>query len=399
MSLRYRAARWNQRRPPPAVDERLAPAGATPLQNVMPSGITTRAYYLRAEPFEGCFLAYHFGHDEDPAETGAVELIQRAHGGGCDVLVLTMPLMHGNPRPVVETEFGPVRFTDHAAFALLPETGEFRPLRNFLETAALGLNFAHQERGSFDLVAMAGLSGGGWTTTIYAALDPRIHVSFPVAGSLPLALRGEQAYIGDWEQTLPSLYRLASYLDFYALATYPKRHQVQMLNRHDSCCMRGSEAATQFEPKVARAAESWGGSFRLSIDDEITHHGIAPRHVDEILATMTRMGGPTFPARVDHCRDGAVAATLRAPFTSGGGVAFTAMVKSLPPGDTAASPWNSPLVLCEDGRALGPSHAVHDDIRQTGRGRFSHWHDMLYFSTSDNSDPNGNGRTYTLVQP
>jgi hypothetical protein len=155
--------------------------------------------------------------------------------------------------------------------------------------------------------------------------------------------------------------------------------------------MRSSEAATQFEPKVARAAESWGGSFRLSIDDEITHHGMAPRHVDEILATMMRMGGRTFLARVDLCRDGAVAATLRAP--------FTAMVKSLAPGDTAASPWNSPLVLCEDGCALGPSHAVHDDIRQTGRGRFSHWHDMLNFSTSDNSDPNGNGRTYTLVQP
>lgn len=31
-----------------------------------------------------------------------------------------------------------------------------------------------------------GKSGGGWTTTVSAALDPRIRVSFPIAGSIPL---------------------------------------------------------------------------------------------------------------------------------------------------------------------------------------------------------------------
>jgi hypothetical protein len=32
---------------------------------------------------------------------------------------------------------------------------------------------------------MFGLSGGGWSTTIAAALDPRITLSVPVAGSVP----------------------------------------------------------------------------------------------------------------------------------------------------------------------------------------------------------------------
>ena len=36
---------------------------------------------------------------------------------------------------------------------------------------------------------MAGLSGGGWTTTLYAAIDPSIRYSFPVAGTIPLYLR------------------------------------------------------------------------------------------------------------------------------------------------------------------------------------------------------------------
>src|SRR5262245_55159209 len=52
--------------------------------------------------------------------------------------------------------------------------------------------------------------------------------------------------------------------------------------------------------------------------------------------------------------------------------------------------------LTEDGRPLGPGGALHEDIRQMGQGRYSHWGGALYFSTSDNSDPNTNGRKYIL---
>jgi hypothetical protein len=34
-------------------------------------------------------------------------------------------------------------------------------------------------------IVMMGLSGGGWTTTLAAALDPRIDLSIPIAGSIP----------------------------------------------------------------------------------------------------------------------------------------------------------------------------------------------------------------------
>jgi hypothetical protein len=59
----------------------------------------------------------------------------------------------------------------------------------------------------------------------------------------------------------------------------------------------------------------------------------------------------------------------------------------------------SPLRLLEDGVALGPAHSQHVAIRQQGGGLFSHWANgnYLLFSTSDNSDPNQNGRTYTLT--
>lgn len=57
----------------------------------------------------------------------------------------------------------------------------------------------------------------------------------------------------------------------------------------------------------------------------------------------------------------------------------------------------SKLVLYEDGKALGPAHSIHDEIRQKGQGRFSHWGKSVYFSTSDNSDPSTNGRKYFIA--
>ena len=58
---------------------------------------------------------------------------------------------------------------------------------------------------------MIGLSGGGWTTTLYAAIDPRVRLSFPVAGTLPDYLRlGRPGDKGDWEQFYPDLYKVAN---------------------------------------------------------------------------------------------------------------------------------------------------------------------------------------------
>jgi hypothetical protein len=74
----------------------------------------------------------------------------------------------------------------------------------------------------------------------------------------------------------------------------------------------------------------------------------------------------------------------------------------LPPGldapsDAMATPAASPLALFEDATPLGPRHAVHADIEELGGGRYSHWEGGLRFSTSDGSDPNGNGRTYSVT--
>lgn len=66
--------------------------------------------------------------------------------------------------------------------------------------------------------------------------------------------------------------------------------------------------------------------------------------------------------------------------------------------DNSDAPRRSTLVLLEDGQRLGPPHSAHGEVQQRGEGRFSHWsadrHAALIFSTSDNSDPRVNARSY-----
>lgn len=71
-------------------------------------------------------------------------------------------------------------------------------------------------------------------------------------------------------------------------------------------------------------------------------------------------------------------------------------------GDTADDPRRSPVELYENGKRLGPAHASPDDISELGSGRFVHLRKngaTLYFSASDNTDPNTNGRAYWVVKP
>lgn len=88
---------------------------------------------------------------------------------------------------------------------------------------------------------------------------------------------------------------------------------------------------------------------------------------------------------------------LRGPFHHVGGHCWSVEVPHLAAlADDANDPNRSTLALFENGRLLMQNHALHAEIARVGEGRHSHWGPSLYFSTSDNSDPNGNGRTYSI---
>jgi hypothetical protein len=81
-------------------------------------------------------------------------------------------------------------------------------------------------------------------------------------------------------------------------------------------------------------------------------------------------------------------------------IAFVAAAPALDDlSDFVAERARSPFLLYENKTLLGPAHSLHVDIVKDGRGRFSHWKDIgIVFSSSDNTDPNTNGRRYWVVR-
>jgi len=97
-------------------------------------------------------------------------------------------------------------------------------LASYREPSSLPVNFYvayYQSQRSGHLVhsPINCIPGGGWTTTLYAAIDPTIRCSFPVAGSIPLYLRTKGS-VGDREQFEPSFYSIAGYPDLYVLGAH-----------------------------------------------------------------------------------------------------------------------------------------------------------------------------------
>jgi hypothetical protein len=93
---------------------------------------------------------------------------------------------------------------------------------------------------------------------------------------------------------------------------------------------------------------------------------------------------------------------LRPPFAKfGSSFAYVSPAPALESlSDTPAAPKRSTYLVCEGRYVLGPAHTAHAEIDARGNGAFSHWNNIGFvFSTSDNSNPNTNQRSYRAVLP
>lgn len=216
---------------PSAEREIPAPLGAAAALELIPG----RSFFITPQTANGRLAIWHVGHGQDVFREG-LEPISAMLEAGFHVIGMDMP-----PEP-------------HA------DVTELRP---FLEPVALSLNYAESK--GFATALMAGLSGGGWTTTVYAALDPRITTSIPIAGSLPSGLP-----IGsrDSEQDLPGL--AIDYLDLYLMASADGRQQIQVLNSDDPCCFKGVYART-YSRHARELARELDGTFDVLVVDSATH--------------------------------------------------------------------------------------------------------------------------------
>jgi hypothetical protein len=161
-----------------------------------------------------------------------------------------------------------------------------RPLRYFVEPVVAAVNTL-QELYAYRHIYMAGLSGGGWTTTLCAALDPRIERSFPVAGSMPNYLRIGFEGLGDAEQDDPGFYRIANYEELYVMgAAGSNRLQLQILNLNDDCCFFGTRHTNWVDEVTSVADGLGGGTYRFWSDDTHVGHKVSPAALTRILAAL-----------------------------------------------------------------------------------------------------------------
>jgi hypothetical protein len=266
----------------------------------MAPGLEGLAYHFIAKEPNGELVIVHHGHactlDDDPSPDdvgyGLWRTIQALLREGYGVLGVFMPHMR------------PGDCTGHEALFQLKAAGS--PIKYFLEPAATSVNYLKDPKRAradhfprYKAFHMVGLSGGGWTTTLYAAIDPTIRCSFPVAGTIPLYLRAGGS-IGDREQFEPSFYRIAGYPDLYVMSASGRhRKQVQILVRRDNCCFGESqhdakaagrsyvEAMREYETRVREALRKIGnGSFRLEIDEKAPSHMISHSAIEKIIAEL-----------------------------------------------------------------------------------------------------------------
>jgi hypothetical protein len=204
----------------------VAPGNYPPLEPGMPK---------QREPpqnFQKTLLLYHNGHETatcSPNYDGVVDYFNEL---GYDMMEFNMPLIGCNAHPGVPSS--------HAWFEQWEEQG-VHTMQYFIEPVVLAINYA-QTLG-YEKFILLGLSGGGWSTTLAAAVDPRIQLSFPTAGSVPFDLKVgpyEGADMGDYEQLVARpIYHICGYECMYVLAGLEtERAQLQLLHEWDPCCFR-----------------------------------------------------------------------------------------------------------------------------------------------------------------
>ncbi len=250
----------------------------------MDYGADSIVYLFLPENSNNKLVVYHQGHDGSFANgKKSIEFFLK---NNYSVLAFSMPLSGMNNQPVVDLENeGKIKITSHNHFYYL-DSDQFSSIKFFVHPIAVSLNYVEQNY-SFNQYYMVGISGGGWTTTLYSAIDTRISQSYSVAGSLPLYLRQSQSDMGDYEQTLPDLYRIANYLELYTMDAYgADRKHVQIFNKYDPCCFANPEINTYADEIKSTLAILGSGNFASYIDDTHREHKISDHALQIILNSM-----------------------------------------------------------------------------------------------------------------
>jgi hypothetical protein len=251
----------------------------------MEYGINSVSYLFIPEQSNEKLILYHQGHNGDFLL--GKDTIQFFLDRNFTVVALSMPLLGINNQPVVEINgLGEMKLISHNQLRLL-EANNFNPMKLFLDPIQINLNFLDKKY-NFKQYSMIGLSGGGWTTVVYSAIDERISNSFSVGGSMPFYLRIDSRDMGDYEQTNIELYQNVNYLELYVLGAYGDgRKHVQIFNKNDPCCFSGNGYETYEFVIKDKMLQLGKGNFQILIDDTHNEHKISDHTLNLVYENIS----------------------------------------------------------------------------------------------------------------
>ncbi|MGH8069238.1 MAG: hypothetical protein ACRERE_29185 [Candidatus Entotheonellia bacterium] len=218
------------------------------------------------------YALYHEGHGGTGIEAGSKTidwLLER----GVTVVNIDMPLVGANAGDISST------LETHNDF-LRFETDTENPVSLFLLPVKHVVDMMYTELKGIKnkgKIMMIGRSGGGWTTALYGAVDPRIDIAVPIAGVIPLSMRISSEWprdLGDYEQNVPHLYDVVTYEDL--MKTAGTIGALFIYNAHDPCCfsMDGNSDLIKY---LNDASDQLKKPIQVWIDEENQDHSLSDR--------------------------------------------------------------------------------------------------------------------------
>jgi dienelactone hydrolase len=242
--------------------------------------LRSRIVRLRASRPHGGTAIYHEGHTGAGTHLGwpTVDFLLRRGWDVCcvDMLLCGVNVLDRRPGREIHNDLM------HGPDAHAPLVAMMAPL------SALTQRLVAEGRGP---IAIAGRSGGGLMSYLFAALEPRIDACVALAGGVPLSQRLELAVrdLGDYEQFSPEFFDLVRHEDLMVAAA--QRRLLLIYNTHDTDCFAlppGHPLCAYLEREAAR----FGCTLRVLIDPHHRGHAFGPLAYEETARFLAPLERP-----------------------------------------------------------------------------------------------------------
>lgn len=255
-------------------------------------GLSTHVISLRPVGVPPCAIILHGGHGG--VADGIEHLSDVLMSNICWIVFVEMPAQANAPYYEQSSQIATIGDVElnladsggvlHNNFEKLEDLTSDSALPIFLLPSLLTVDLISSSSPTTPIL-MTGLSGGGWSTHIASALDPRIRFSVAVAGSVP-----NQG--SDFEQTHPALVGLGWPFIYALSANPPGREAYHVLAFDDPCCFDQAYPTDWIADVRKELDEMGGGSYQVVLIHNFESHAfgtVSTGLIRDLVGTMMEM--------------------------------------------------------------------------------------------------------------